>query len=495
MQKPFIIYSVAMNASPPAGSKRSTFIEWADNRTPTNPFVFGLRRLVRLILITLKEFGTNAISIRASALTYIVLLSMVPMLAMSTALIKGMGGGDQLREMAFSYLDTLEEHSAPATKSDTAGLQVDDTATAPMDNESPSTIAADSSSSNLTSHLRSALNTLFDYVDNTNFAAIGSFGVIGILFSILMVFNHVEKALNKIWKVTKGRSMIRKLSDYIMLMVLIPITINIAFASSAFLKHPALFSKFEQYVPVEWLQALFLQTVPILVIALTFFVIYTFFTNTKVKYIPAITGALLAATLWFSVQNIYITLQVGVANYNAIYGSFASFPLFLVWIYMGWIFILMGSQIAYVIQNIDHHRLIPQSSVPSIRLSGAFDILDRVERGYLENEKVTVESLIENLKDYEGELVEDVTDKLLTGNLIYTAKSKKILLPSSPTEMIDRKEVIDLIFGTVTAETSGGENSRQIIKAAEERAEHLGDVEGNTGKPDQDSGPVKQPVV
>ena len=471
-----------MNASPSNGAKRSSFIEWADNRNTANPATLALRRLVRLVLITLKEFGTNAISIRASALTYIVLLSMVPMLAMSTAIIKGMGGGDQLREMAFSYLDTLEGKSVALPNSDAASEQTAETSAPPIAAESPSSAAADSSSSNLTGHLRSALNTLFDYVDNTNFAAIGSFGVIGILFSILMVFNHVEKALNQIWKVTKGRSMIRKLSDYIMLMVLMPITINIAFASSAFLKNPTLFSKFEQYVPIDWLQALFLQTLPVLVIALTFFVVYIFFPNTKVKYMPAFIGSLLAATLWFSVQNVYITLQVGVANYNAIYGSFASFPLFLVWIYMGWIFILMGSQIAYVIQSIDHYRLIPQSSVPSLRLSGAFDILARVEKGYLENEEVTVETLIDDLKDYERELVEDVTDELLQAKLIYKANIQELLLPSTPTESIDRRAVIDNIFGTVTADTSGGIKSKKVIEAAEERAEHLDEQKPENGR-------------
>ena len=119
-------------------------------------------------------------------------------------------------------------------------------------------------SNNLTSHLRSAVDMLFDYVDKTNFATLGTIGVVGILFSVLLMLGHIESAMNAIWKVSASRPILRKIADYLTLMILLPISINIAFAAIAFLKNPVLASKMNQLIPFPWLQSLLLKPVPIL---------------------------------------------------------------------------------------------------------------------------------------------------------------------------------------------------------------------------------------
>ena len=89
--------------------------------------------------------------------------------------------------------------------------------------------------------------------------------------------------------------------------------------------------------------------------------------------IPTFIGALLAGVAWFITQNIYISMQIGVARYNAIYGSFATLPLFLIWIYCGWLFVLLGAQIAYAIQNRNSYRISEAADTPALLLSAAFD--------------------------------------------------------------------------------------------------------------------------
>jgi membrane protein len=432
---------------------------WADRRTAgPSPLHTAARNLVRVILITITEFRHNALSLRSGALTYTVLLSLVPILAISTAVVKGLGGGDQLRKAASTYIETLEE-----TKNDTPPEALNETSPAPL--------SSPSAGENLTGHLHSAVDKIFDYVDKTNFATLGTFGIAGILLTVIMVLGAIEEAMNAIWKVATGRPMLRKIADYLALLILLPISINIAFAASAFLKNPALASKMNVLVPFPLVQMLLLKAVPILIIGLTFYVMYIFFPNTKVKTFPALFGSILAASLWFAVQNIYITLQIGVAKYNAIYGSFATFPLFLVWIYLGWMFFLTGAQVSFAFQNITAYRLVPLTAVPSLKLAAAFDTMDSVYRAFSAGRSLTAETLAGNLPPYSPQLIAEVLARLQQSGLIHISQSDERLLPSSPPEQYDAKTVVEIILGTEAPDSNGGRKSITAIDAAAQATE------------------------
>ncbi len=428
---------------------------WADKTDNDRAMVFKVvQMLIRLFLITIREFKKNDLSLRSGALTFTIMLSLVPMLAMSTAIIKGLGGGDQLRKAAYSYVEALEQTDGAVAES--SPEKPDDTKTQPP----PQT--------NLTKHLRLAIDQLFDYVDNTNFAALGTIGVIGILLSVLLVLTHIESAMNVIWKVSSGRSILRKIADYLTLLVIMPLSINIAFAASAFLKSPVLASKMAIFIPASWIQNLLLKPLPIFFIALSFYALYMFFTSTKVKTIPALIGAILAAILWFAMQNIYISLQLGVANYNAIYGSFATLPLFLVWIYLGWIFILTGAQLAFACQHLDSYRLLPPlATQPSHMLGAAYDIMDNVYKSFSKNIRLTRTDLIKSLEShYPKQLLEKVVDRLQKSEFVYLNQNDDRILPTHPIDLFEEQDIIDSILGSDSPETDGGQKSLAVINAA-----------------------------
>jgi len=426
----------------------AALIRFADLPPPAKrPLLAVLRSLLRLGLIAVSEFRRNNLSLRAGALTYTILLSMVPILAMSTALVKGFGGGDQLREIAYSYVANLEEAEGK-----------------PPVSEDPAALATDPGEGRLTDHLRSALDRVFDYVDRTNFTTLGALGMAGILATVLLVLSHIEAALNAIWHVACGRSVLRKLSDYLTLLILLPIAANIAFAAGAFLESQALAEKFAILVPFSWLQTLLLQLLPVLVIALTLFIIYLFFPNTRVETLPALSGAALAATGWFTLQNIYITLQVGVANYNAIYGSFATLPLFLVWVYLGWLFVLGGAQLAYALQHLDSHQLAPLTATPALRLACAFDSIEQIETGNRTRRAVTDEDLAAGMPVYPAGLVKDVLADLITAGLLHRSQSDGRLLPAGPGG--DDRAVIAAVLGKQVPDTRGGVVSATVLAAA-----------------------------
>jgi membrane protein len=429
--------------------------------------------VVRLILITAAEFSSNALSLRSAALTYTVLLSLVPILAMSTALVKGLGGDNQLRKVAYSYIQTLTDKS---------GETINQTkiATPPID------ISLQKHGANLTDHLRAAVDQLFDYVDKTNFAALGSIGVVGILLSVILVLSYIEEAMNSIWKIRSGRSLLRKIADYLTLLILLPISINVAFAASAMLQSPALIAKIDILIPFAWLQTLLLKALPVAIITLTFYVMYIFFPNTKVKTLPALFGAALAAFLWTLVQDIYITLQIGVANYNAIYGSFATLPLFLVWIYLGWLFILTGAQVAYACQNIRSYQILPLTVNPSLKLGAAFDIMDCMSAAFAGGKGITSDNLVDSLPYYQPAVITEVVTKLRTAGLLHVSQTDNRLLPAALGKGAHYQEIATIILGSETADTRGGVRSSRAMKAA---AEAVGDPRDSGSKEDTNPPP------
>lgn len=367
---------------------------------------------------------------------------------MSTAVVKGLGGGDHLRQVAYNYISTLE-HTAPS-------------ATQPL---LENTTESPQEKSELTAHLRAAVDQIFDYVDRTNFATLGSFGVAGIFLSVILVLSHIETAMNAIWRVKNSRSLLRKISDYLTLLILFPLSVNIAFAASAFLNNPALNSKIDFFIPFIWLQTLIFQCIPVVVISFTLYVMYLFFPNTKVKTLPALCGAFIAGFAWFAVQNIYISLQVSVAQYNAIYGSFATLPLFLIWIYLGWVFILTGAQFAFALQHNRQYNLADDETMPSVQLSATFDIMEKIQAAFARKERITTEQIITSLNLSPPILIEKTITQLHTGGALYLI-NEKYLLPTGPESCINQEALVTITLGHNTPDTAGGKQSKSIIEAA-----------------------------
>jgi membrane protein len=398
-------------------------LSWLDDgRADQRPIVSTLRRFLRVAAIALREFHRNDLSLRASALTLTILLSLVPILAMSAAVIKGLGGDNHLRQMAYDSLAILEQQTVPL---------VPDSAPTP-------------SETTLFDHLRAAVDTTFDYVDRTDFATLGTIGTLALIFSVMLVLHQIEGAMNTIWQVAAGRSFLRKLSDYITLLVLMPLAVNIGFAASALIERPELLTRLDAYIPVLWLQGQLLKAIPIIIITLTLWIIYLFFPNTRVRTVPAFAGAIAAAVCWFAAQSLFVSMQVGVSRYNAIYGSFASLPLFLLWIHFVWLVILAGAQLAWTIQNIAALRLIRPTAPPSQRLDAAFAVMIEVQRAFEERHTLTDAELANQLAGHDRETIRTVLDDLSGAGLLHRSDSDGRLLPAGPADVFRPSELVAL---------------------------------------------------
>ncbi len=435
-------------------------LTWADKPLQKRLFLIRIIHiLVRVVCISGKEFGKNELSIRSAALTYTVMLSLVPMLAMGTALVKGLGGGDQLREVIYEYVKAIE----PADSTN-----------------SPVTVETETTSEDTSSfRLSDTVDNLFAYVDRTNFAALGTFGVLGIVVSIVLVFGNIEMAMNRIWKVKNGRSIMRKVSDYLAIMFLLPFSLNIGLASATVLRSEVLLKKISILLPFVWLQAIFLKLLPVFFLALTLYVIYLFFPNTRVKTIPAAIGAIFAGFFWFETQNLYLSLQLGVAKYNAIYGSFATLPLFLIWMYIGWIFILAGAQLAFACQNRKTYTLIPPKPEPSLQLAIGFDFMDFILENFANNTNTTLDDFKETYPDYVPGIIDTTVERLIEAGLIHYSGATASIKPSLPAEELGNERLVTSVLGNTYGETKGGILSRNILEQGVQVAQTDASIQGD----------------
>jgi membrane protein len=295
-------------------------------------------RVWHILNHAVEAFINNNDLLRASALTFTVALSIVPILALAFSAVKGFGGAEKLRPLVEQYLG-----------------------------------------------LGSSSSQLMGYVENVNAAALGSAGGAFLLLTVISTMGTVEQALNTIFHVPQSRSYFRKFSDYLSVLFTVPFLIVAA------LGFTAVFSVRISEFPFVT------ELLPYLFVWAGFFFLYIFFPYTKVRYGPAAIGSFVTAVLFQLAQWGYVRFQVGVANYRAIYGAMATLPIFLVWIYIAWSLILFGAELTASIQRGDIPPVLGPTS-PNFLYSATMHILIRLaDRAYHGGDDITLWTLSHEL--------------------------------------------------------------------------------------------------
>ncbi|OGQ95719.1 MAG: hypothetical protein A2521_17150 [Deltaproteobacteria bacterium RIFOXYD12_FULL_57_12] len=393
-----------------------------------------LRWFLQVQMIIIRESQQARIGLRASALTFTVVLSLVPTLALGTAVSKGLGAGDQMRQAAYRFIERFESSVGP-----------DAAEAAPAAEQSE---PADQAKDSLADHLHRAVDMIFNYVDRTNFATLGVFGIVGLLAAVISFLSSIEQSINSIWQTEANRPFARRVMDYLALMILLPVTVLLALTTETVLASPAILEKIQFFFPLAWLPFLFLKLLPLVAVVATFALLYAFLPNTSVKLLPACIGGILGGISWIVVQAVYIRMQIGVARYNAIYGSFATLPLFLMWIYIGWLVFLAGAEATFAVQVRRHYVWKKLVLTPARRLALAFDVVLAVVSRF--HERKTTDRLgLARCLNQPAYLVGHVLDDLLeAGILRHVDGEPGGYVPAGPSEEITPAEIVNHILGT-----------------------------------------------
>jgi len=435
-----------------------------------------LRGALRIVFIVFRESQNDKVTLRASALTFTVVLSLVPMLALGTAVLKGLGAGDQMRQAAYSLIEQFDTgesetniEAETATETDAVEMQADQEALSQPpaitdDKQEPG--PKESQPAGLTSHLKKAVDQIFDYVDRTDFTTLGTFGILGMVFAALGVLGSIERSMNAIWQTTTGRAFGRKVIDYMALMILLPISVNIAIGTTTALQSSALYSHIQSLLPVLWVQKVLLKALPIGILVITFSLLYQFLPNTRVGYLPALGGGLFGGFTWFWVQVMYVKMQIGVAKYNAIYGSFATLPLFFLWIYVAWVIFLLGAEFSFAFQTWRQYQWKSILITPTARLAMAFDIMDAALDDY-GSRKVTDRKSLARILNQTEKTVGIIVNELVEGGLLRRVDGKlEGYVPAAPIDDLKPSEIMDIVLGKDIPDVKGCDLAGQALQAA-----------------------------
>ena len=449
---------------------------WQSPKKDENFSIRLLRWALRIVFIVVRESQNDKVTLRASALTFTVVLSLVPMLALGTAVLKGLGAGDQMRQAAYSLIEQFDadepetdEQAGTATETDITEMQVDKETLLPppvITDKEQEPGSEESQPAGLTSHLKKAVDQIFDYVDKTDFTTLGTFGILGMVFAALGVLGSIERSMNAIWQTSTGRALGRKVIDYMALMILLPISVNIAIGATTALQSSALYSHIQSLLPIIWMQKILFKALPIGILVITFSLLYQFLPNTRVGYLPALGGGLFGGFTWFWVQVMYVKMQIGVAKYNAIYGSFATLPLFFLWIYVAWVIFLLGAEFSFAFQTWRQYQWKSILITPTARLAMAFDVMDAALDDY-GSRKVTDRKSLAQILNQTEKTVGIIVNELVEGGLLRRVDGKlEGYVPAAPIDDLKPSEIMDIILGKDIPDVKGCDLAGQALQAA-----------------------------
>jgi membrane protein len=201
-----------------------------------------------------------------------------------------------------------------------------------------------------------AVDRILQYVERLRFGALGTVGGALLILTTLLVVGNVEQALNAIWGVTKQRPWIRRVPDYLAVVVVSPLFLGVALSLGATLQSQWVVQRLLDSPLGATLYDLGLRHAPALLVIAGLSFLYWFLPNTEVRLRSAFLGGVVAGTLFSVAQRLYVGLSIGAARYDAIFGGFAVLPLLMVWIYFEWAITLLGAEVAYAHQTLPCYR-------------------------------------------------------------------------------------------------------------------------------------------
>ena len=264
---------------------------------------------IKIATLSVREFTQGRVVNKASALTYSTLLAIIPILAILFAIARGFGFANLLEDQFRNGLSGQVEATTETI------LQFID------------------------SYLKHAKSGIFIGV-----------GLIMLFYSTLLLTYNMERTFNAIWQVKKPRTLYRKITDYFSMILLLPLLVILSSGVSIFVT--TAMKNMQEFVLLAPIMKFLVRLVPFMLTSAMFTALYIFMPNTNVKFRYAIFPGIIAGIAFQGFQYLYIGSQIWISRYNAIYGSFAAIPMFLLWAQISWSICLYGAQLSYVAQNL-----------------------------------------------------------------------------------------------------------------------------------------------
>jgi len=277
-----------------------------------------LIKQIRILVLAARNSLNDKVNLRASALTFYTLISLIPLVAIALAIAKGFGL-DQNLEAIIRNTKEFESYGDL-----------------------------------LNPLLESAKNT----VQRTRGGYLAGVGVIILIWSVWSLLDQIETSFNHIWQTSSSRPWYRKFTDYLSIMLIAPILIILSSSITIFIITNM--SEFMERAPIlasfKWLVSFLIKSIPYILTWLMLTLLFIVMPNVKVRFTPALISGIIAGTLLKILQWLYLDLQYGITRLSAIYGGLAAIPLFLIFLETCWIVILLGAELSFANQNVSRYE-------------------------------------------------------------------------------------------------------------------------------------------
>jgi membrane protein len=272
----------------------------------------GWRRVpviaVRLFVVLLRELINGQLNLRAMSLVYTTLLSLVPLLAVSFSVLKGFGVHNQIEPALLSFLAPLGPK----------GIELS--------------------------------NNIIGFVENIKVGVLGSLGLLFLLYTVVSLIQKVESSFNYVWKVERLRGLAQRFSSYLSVILIGPVLVFTALGVTATAMNNSLVQQLLSVEPLGQIVLALTRLLPYLLVIAAFTFLYMFIPNTRVKPVAAVCGGVVAGILWQSSGWAFAAFIATSSKYAAIYSGFAIVILLLIWLYLNWLVLLLGAQVAFYAQ-------------------------------------------------------------------------------------------------------------------------------------------------
>jgi membrane protein len=363
-----------------------------------------LASVLRNLYAVLRDIISGQLTLRSMSLVFTTLLSVVPLVAFSFSVLKGLGVHKELESKLYTILEPLGDK----------GVEITD--------------------------------KLMMLVNNVNGSVLGGIGLAFFIYTAISMVQKIEESFNYVWYVSKPRSFSRRFTEYMLILLIAPVAIAIALGTLASLQNEAIVQWAAQNAILSPIFAATSKLTPFLVVTAVFTALYKYMPNTEVHFRSALVGGLTGGFLWAALGLIFAAFIANSARTQAIYASFAIAITTLFWLYLNWLILLIGSQLAFYFQNPAYMRIgrrEPRLS-NAMRERLALNIMLIVGAAFRDsNKSVNQRSLSEELR------IPSITVMPIIAGLkeagLLTLTEQDALLPGREISRIKLSDILDVV--------------------------------------------------
>jgi membrane protein len=359
-----------------------------------------LLRLLRYPYALIRDLIRGELNMRAMGLVYTTLLSVVPLIAFSFSLIKGLGMSATIEPVVYEFLRPVGENATELTA------------------------------------------RVLEFADNIRGTVVGSLGLAFLIFTVLSTIQKVEESLNFVWRVERPRSFARRVLEYLSMMVIGPVVLVTAFGLIASAGSSRWAYELTQLPVVAPFMTGIGQLVPYVVVTGVFTFLFSFIPNARVRFVPALIGGATAGVLWAAIGAGFSAFVHYATQLVAVYTGFAIVITAIIWVYVSWLILMIGAQLSFYVQNPhylkDGNVLICISGALAERV--ALNVMYLVGKAYRRGERVWTTNLLAQKLDIPSITLAGVVHSLEHAGLI-VATEDEVLIPGRDMHEIELAQV------------------------------------------------------